>query len=892
MNQKNINTTEEKIDISVIIPAHNSERTIERAINSALSQISPRCSLEVIVVDDGSSDSTFSVCEHSFGNNSNVVLVHQDNMGVAAARNNAMDIARGRYISFLDSDDYLKPATLDSCIEFFDIHYSETDVVTYPMIINAHGKKRSHVREEVLDKTGVYDLTRREYAFSLITNVNVVIKNSEQTPRFNEELIVHEDEQFLMSILLRKQTVGFCKAGAYCYEQNSSSAINTKMHPFYQFENNIGFWEEFFSQYKIAPIYLQASFLNEINWKTREDVLFPYHYSPEDFSVAYQRIRNLMKKVEDELIINCPRSDKYLNQFFLNLKYDTLDVSISSKGTALSKDGTLLEFSPQCEAILYRTRFDSSGNWIACGTLKSTAFSYLGKPSLFLIEERVDGGDVTTRLELTPSSRSRHRSHIQTNSFWNFRFKVHCGTVKTIAFTCELLGNKLPMKFRFSTGAQFSWANKSLTTVHQGISVTFCPEAKIFAFSNNLSRRDEKQILRTAAKRMFSMNKVAGLVKYYLPVLHKKTIWLYHDRTGVGKDNSYYQFLHDFYKNDGVDRYYVTGNSPDSIAEMFPDSGMRKNVIPFASSKHKILHLRADKIIASYIEPPNWRPFSAKTIARFADVINYEVVYLQHGVLHAHMPWKYSADRLGVDREVVSSQFEVDNLVNNYGFSPDQLIPSGMPRYDMIESPERKQGGLDTIVLAPSWRKYLVEEAPDLSYKPVEHAFLQSTYWRETSAFLKSEGLLRILRSNHIQLRIKLHPIFSVYKHEFEALTNDMIVLTEEVSPQECDLLITDYSSYVFDYVYAGCDIAYFFPDLLEFQAGLNGYHELDLPLADAFGEVVTSHRDLLALLEKKVRGECDNSKCASKAKTFFLYHDNKQRDRLYDALIQDLPNC
>lgn len=105
-------------------------------------------------------------------------------------------------------------------------------------------------------------------------------------------------------------------------------------------------------------------------------------------------------------------------------------------------------------------------------------------------------------------------------------------------------------------------------------------------------------------------------------------------------------------------------------------------------------------------------------------------------------------------------------------------------------------------------------------------------------------------------------------------------------------MLITDYSSYVFDYVYAGCDIAYFFPDLLEFKAGLNGYHELDLPLTDAFGELVTSHRDLLALLEKIVRGECNNSKCASRAKNFFLYCDNRQRDRLYDALIRDLPNC
>ena len=103
-----------------------------------------------------------------------------------------------------------------------------------------------HVREQVLDHTGVFDLAKLQNAFALITNVNAVVKNNDELPRFREDLIVHEDELFFLTILLRKQRVGFCKAGAYRYQQSPDSTIGTKMHPYFQFEDNIGFWEELF----------------------------------------------------------------------------------------------------------------------------------------------------------------------------------------------------------------------------------------------------------------------------------------------------------------------------------------------------------------------------------------------------------------------------------------------------------------------------------------------------------------------------------------------------------------------------------------------------------------------------------------------------------------------
>lgn len=92
--------------VSVIIPAYNRERLVGEAIDSVLAQEVP---LELIVVDDGSTDGTADVIA-SYGDA--VRYVHQDNKGIAGARNTGIALARGPYLAFLDSDDVWMPEKL------------------------------------------------------------------------------------------------------------------------------------------------------------------------------------------------------------------------------------------------------------------------------------------------------------------------------------------------------------------------------------------------------------------------------------------------------------------------------------------------------------------------------------------------------------------------------------------------------------------------------------------------------------------------------------------------------------------------------------------------------------------------------------------------------------
>lgn len=95
------------MDISVIIPIYNVEKYLNRCIDSVLRQ--ENVTLEIILVDDGSTDSSGQICDDYASKHVNVKCLHVDNGGPATAKNRGYDIAKGNYVAFIDSDDEIKP---------------------------------------------------------------------------------------------------------------------------------------------------------------------------------------------------------------------------------------------------------------------------------------------------------------------------------------------------------------------------------------------------------------------------------------------------------------------------------------------------------------------------------------------------------------------------------------------------------------------------------------------------------------------------------------------------------------------------------------------------------------------------------------------------------------
>ncbi len=132
--------------VSVIIPAYNTENSLNQCLESVFSQtFLPR---EVIVINDGSEDDTAKIA-HEYGDR--IVYLYQENSGQGAARNTGLTVATGDYIAFLDADDYWKPDFLKRCVEFLD-KYPDAVAVNTGLITRMHDG-REVVQPELLTRS-------------------------------------------------------------------------------------------------------------------------------------------------------------------------------------------------------------------------------------------------------------------------------------------------------------------------------------------------------------------------------------------------------------------------------------------------------------------------------------------------------------------------------------------------------------------------------------------------------------------------------------------------------------------------------------------------------------------------------------------------------------------
>ena len=101
--------------ISVIIPVYNVENYLAQSVESILKQSFEN--FEIILVDDGSTDSSGRICDEYVEKDERIAAIHQKNGGLSAARNSGLSEAEGKYVYFLDSDDYIANNTLETLVE-------------------------------------------------------------------------------------------------------------------------------------------------------------------------------------------------------------------------------------------------------------------------------------------------------------------------------------------------------------------------------------------------------------------------------------------------------------------------------------------------------------------------------------------------------------------------------------------------------------------------------------------------------------------------------------------------------------------------------------------------------------------------------------------------------
>ena len=203
--------------LSIIIPIYNVEDTLQRCLESVLAQVDE--TMEVVLIDDGSTDSSGQIAEEMTAGRGNCRLIQQTNKGLSAARNAGIEVATGDYLTFVDSDDFIAEGTYAALLAVLATH-PDYDILEYPALLyyGSRTKQRlltfsdttiSSIRDYWLGGAHLHSyacnkLFRRE----LFANV-----------RFPEGK-VFEDVYTYPFLLQRARVVATTSAGLYYYCQN------------------------------------------------------------------------------------------------------------------------------------------------------------------------------------------------------------------------------------------------------------------------------------------------------------------------------------------------------------------------------------------------------------------------------------------------------------------------------------------------------------------------------------------------------------------------------------------------------------------------------------------------------------------------------------------------
>lgn len=128
------------MELSIIIPVYNVEKTLGRCIESVLRQSFQN--FEMILVDDGSTDNSVTMVDEIARTDNRISVIHQCNQGLSAARNTGIKAAKGKYITFIDSDDFIAQDTYKGVMELLNAH-PEYDILEFS-VIEKYGSKAQH----------------------------------------------------------------------------------------------------------------------------------------------------------------------------------------------------------------------------------------------------------------------------------------------------------------------------------------------------------------------------------------------------------------------------------------------------------------------------------------------------------------------------------------------------------------------------------------------------------------------------------------------------------------------------------------------------------------------------------------------------------------------------
>ena len=879
------------IKVSVIIPIYNSESYLEEAIESVLGQNLK--GIEIILVDDGSTDKSIDICNSYANKHNNINVICQKNLGPGAARNKGIQVSKGEYVTFLDSDDLI-PKNIFKKV-YAILKETESDIfigniLCFDDVRQWHlpyMKKVFFNKGEI--KTGSFNkipeinytpsVCNKWFKLSMLKNKNIV---------FNENIRVGEDLLFTQESFINAKKIVTKDIDIYNYRIIKKESLVKK--------SNIKFFENLLEvQKELIKMYSNMTSNRVILLRQMEfwidSILLKIHsiveaeiYKVIDLGIELFRIskniefgRDHFRSIERYLLaILFKNGDKEnifkaINIFSLEKIEKRLIIEGNEYFSYLYEDfkeyKNILRQKPEFEGKVENSYITKDNKLVLRGYAFVRGLELENKN--IIKRELILKGKNT---EIIKKVENDYRTDL-TYLFRGDSINYNWGGYKPIEINLEELKDDDYEAFQrviidnmvFNIPFEFR-----LAEVRNKLKVRYINNREVFCRFNNgkylnirVKHLSKKSYIKSNLRKIkrdirydFSLIKRKKYKTFFTLIIYKlfgwyfrsKNIWLMGERKDTAQDNTYHLFK--YIKENKKDinvKYVITKDSKDlAKIKSYGD------IIWFNSIRHTLYLLTCKFTINSYVEKANmYTQEYIDIIKYYPEFVRNKKVFLQHGVIGVsrvnHVLHKNKVD---YDYFVVSSKFEKEHILEEFGYSENEVIITGLPRWDNLNNKAKK----NKILLMPTWRSWIKSE----------EELLESNYFKTYIEFINNDKLHKVLEENGYELTFYPHYQTQklLNKININLNKNIKIVKQGEKSVQELInenfILITDYSTVAFDFAYTNKPVIFYQFDYDEFyskhynQGPIN--HKKDL-----FGVQAKSLDEIFDLLDREVNVNMNN---------------------------------
>ena len=870
-------------DISVIMSVYNVEAYIREAVESVIGQTIGFERIQLIFVDDGSPDGCGAICdEYAAKHPANVQVIHKQNGGLSSARNEGLKHVKGKYVNFLDPDDYIDKDAFEKVFRFMEEH-PECDVCSIPMRYFGDRVGLHALCNKYEKGTRVIDLLDEKDADCIQMHVGSAFYRADTAAQMHFDTVIYAGEDAIVNqfVFLENPHLGLVANAEYHYRVHGTSLM-TKT----QFRHNwyIEYINRFYrrvidaaiAKYGSLPLYVQYTLMYDINGRLRQDNI-PTGILTGDEQLEYTRLLwDCVFRIDDDVILaqqsmsmtrklnilrrkhtNDPEKVKQLVWEHIGEMETAWDfLTIDGKTCALEGYHRFVGVDAECvEPILL-----VNGKALLCERVNRDKMreNVLGE----LISDAI-GFRVSVPISDLPAR-----------------------IVPAVRVNGQIIERKeICYRYFFPVSGVY----KNAFYVNGVCMVTVRDNALVFdkkpAFPA-LAVREVKWLKEIWQKNLLGGRKaVAGRLYYHLvKPFKRRQLWILSDRVNKADDNGEalfrYLMLHKP-KNTRV-LFALRKDSPDRPAL----EKVGKCIEPF-SFRHKLLHLLCDMEISAQAEIAS--VFSGYNDP-LRDILQHQkFVFLQHGVIATDLSGWLTRYKQNIRGFVTSAYREAQAIIEyDYGYSTDIVWLAGLPRHDFLYHDEQH-----IITVMPTWRKYLygsVDIATGL-WQPIGD-LTRSRYFQFYGALLSSKKLLDALEANGYTLQFFPHPNMQAYVDLFGR--DSRVRLVPLNTPYRdifahSNMVITDYTSAVFDFAYLRKPLIYCQFDKEEFfsgnHVGTPGYFSYE---RDGFGEVEYTLEATIDRIIEYVQNGCEmKEEYRRRADAFFAFNDQNNCARVSKKIEQ-----